>query len=135
MHALRTSGTQMARWRRAVGYGLRHHDDWVLLDGCELAGLRIVQRVALTDPYRDRFKRNGRVVRDLLKRGVELAREEFSGPPLEALEWILVGDSVTRLALARDDDRSRLHRRDWRPVLDFFVAYLWELEGGARDAA
>jgi hypothetical protein len=124
----------MKSWRREVGRCLRHLDDRCLLDDSWLSDLRVVRKRA-ERIYPDRYRRDGLALRDILKEACDRARVEFAGGrPAEVLDWILCGGCLSKLAEQSHMDRSQVHREYWQPVLDYLVAYLWEL-GGRRDEA
>ena len=133
--ARRFSAERLNRWRRMIGLSLRHLDDRIWLANSVLGQLRCVQAIA-RQKYEDRFRREGLAVQDILRDACRAARADFAGSRSAAvLDIILKGGTVAGYATNQGLYRSGAHRRYWRPVLDFIVEYVLDLEEGLRDAA
>ncbi len=126
---------RMTRLRRAIGYALRHLGDRTLLNFCELAELRFVQRLArpsstvITSGATAWCRRTSSAAPASWHAASSVARWR------DVLDWMLSGGTLAALAKEWGVHRSRLHRAYWQPVLDYFVLYLSKLEQQARGGA
>jgi len=133
--ARKISGERLNRWRRLIGLSLRRLDDRIWLANSPLAQLKCVQSLA-ERKYADRFRREGLALREILIDACDAASAEFAGSPsATVLETVVAGGTVAGFAARHELDRTVAHRRYWRPVLDFIVEYVLDLEVGLRDAA
>lgn len=133
--ARRFSAARMSRWRRIVGSALRHLDDRIWLADSLLGQLRCVETLAERE-YPDNFRREGLAVQRILQDACCAARVEFAGSSSAAvLDIVLEGGTVTGFAEGLGLAREKAHGRHWRPVLDFIIEFVLDVEGGLRDAA
>ena len=133
--ARKSSPERLSRWRRLIGLSLRHLEDRIWCANSPLAQLRCAQSLA-RKKYPERFRREGLAVQHILRDACSAARADFAGSRSAAvLDTIIKGGTVAGYATSQGLYRSGAHRRYWRPVLDFIVEYVLDLEVGLRDAA
>jgi hypothetical protein len=129
------SSEQSKRWRRLVGQALRHLEDRIWLADSRLARLECAEALAKQE-FVKRFLPEGLAVQKILQDACNAARAEFADSPFAVvLETVLAGDTVTAFADRLLLNRTSAHRTYWRPVLDFIIEYVLDVEAGLRDAA